>query len=129
MTPETLLYRQVNESWVQQGVPSSQTFRPTQKDKGKPSVYDGDIIESAEASYSHWTEELELTSVGVLAVTQGECSDRSLPVTTDGEPFPSHATIDFTGCNSNGEIKRLAGELTKLAVDRDWQYRPDDNAG
>ncbi len=39
---------QVNESWLQQGVPSSQTFKPTQKDKGKPSVYDGDIIVSAE---------------------------------------------------------------------------------
>jgi len=131
VTPETLLYRQVNESWVQQGVPSSQTFRPTKKDEGKPSVYDGDIIESAEASYLHWTEELELSSVGVLAVTQGECSglDRSLPVNTDGDPFPAHATIDFNVCESKGEIKRLAGELTRLAVERGWQYRPDDNAG
>jgi hypothetical protein len=44
MNPETLLYRHVNQDWVQQGVPSSQTFRPTQKDHGKLSVYDGDII-------------------------------------------------------------------------------------
>jgi hypothetical protein len=122
--PETLLYRQVNASWLQQGVPSSQTFRPTPKDAKKPSVYDGDIIETAEASYIHWTEELKLTSVGVLAVTENECSQRGLPVVTDGVPFPAHATIDFTKCKSTGEIKRLAGQLTEAAVARDWQFLP-----
>ena len=63
MNPETLLDRHVNQSWVQQGVPSSQTFRPTQKDNGKLSVYDGDIIVSAEAVYEHWTKHLRLGSV------------------------------------------------------------------
>ena len=57
---------------------------PTPKDFGKPSVYDGDIIGTAEASYLHWTEELKLTSVGVLAVTAGECSRLSLQAVTDG---------------------------------------------
>ena len=118
----------MNETWVQQGVPSSQTFRPTPKDKGKPSVYDGDIIGSAEASYVHWTMELELTSAGVLAVTQEDCSTRNLPVVTDGNPFPSHATIDFNGCKSTNEIRRLAGELTKLAFARGWQFRPTEAA-
>jgi hypothetical protein len=122
--PETLLYRQVNQSWLQLGIPSSQTFRPTQKDEGKPSVYDGDIIVTAEASYLHWTQEMNLTSVGVLAVTEAECSVKSLPAITDGIDFPAHATINFTGCASKGEIKRLAGELTKLAVDRGWQHQP-----
>lgn len=124
MTPETPLFRQVNESWLQQGVPSSQTFRPTQKDAGKPSVYDGDIIVSAEASYLHWTQELKLTSVGVLAVTAAECSGMKLPAVTDGIDFPAHATIDFTGCASKNEVKRLAGELTTLALARGWQHRP-----
>ena len=124
MKPETLLYRQVNENWLQQGVPSSQTFRPTTKDAGKPSVYDGDIIETAEASYAHWTQELKLRSVGVLAVTEKECSQRGLSAVTDGIPFPAHATIDFTKCESNGEIRRLSGQLTELAIARDWQFRP-----
>ncbi len=128
MSPETLLYRQVNESWLQQGVPSSQTFRPTQKDNGKPSVYDGDIIVSAEAAYIHWTQDLKLTSFGVLAVTEAECSGKNLPAITDGIDFPAHATIDFTGCASNGEIKRLAGELTKLSVARGWQHQPGEPA-
>jgi hypothetical protein len=123
-----LLYRQVNASWLQQGVPSSQTFRPTQKDQGKPSVYDGDVIGTAEAAYVHWTQELVLTSVGVLAVTEAECSAHGLPAVTDGNPYSSHATIDFTGCKSNGEVRRFAGELTKLAVVRDWQYRPPEAA-
>lgn len=128
MSPQTLLYRQVNESWLQLGVPSSQTFRPTQKDKGKPSVYDGDIIVSAVAAYIHWTQELKLKSVGVLAVTEAECSARNLPAITDGIPFPAHATIDFTQCQSSGEIKRLAGELTKISVARGWQHVPGDPA-
>lgn len=128
MSPQTLLYRQVNESWLQQGAPSSQTFRPTQKDNGKPSVYDGDIIVSAEAAYIHWTEDLKLTSVGVLAVTEAECSGKNLPAVTDGVPFPAHATIDFTKCTSTGEIKRLAGELTKLSVARRWQHQPGEPA-
>lgn len=124
MKPETLLYRQVHESWLQQGVPSSQTFRPTPKDFGKPSVYDGDVIGSAEASYLHWTEELKLTSVGVLAVTESECAGLKLLAVTDGIPFPAHATIDFTGCKSSGEIKRQAGVLTQLACARGWQHQP-----
>ena len=128
MNPETLLYRQVNESWLQRGVPSSQTFRPTPTDASKPSVYDGDVIGSAEAAYAHWAQELKLTSAGVLAVTEAECSQRSLPAVTDGKPFPSHATIDFTGCKSNGEIERLAGELTQCAVARGWRHQPREAA-
>ena len=128
MRPETLLYRHVNESWLQQGVPSSQTFRPTQKDNGKLSVYDGDIIVSAEAAYIHWTQDLKLTSVGVLAVTEAECSGMNLPAITDGIDFPAHATIDFNRCASNGEIKKLAGELTRLSVDRGWQHQPGEPA-
>jgi len=124
LKPETLLYRQVHESWLQLGIPSSQTFRPTPKDNGKSSVYDGDIIGSAEASYRHWTEELMLTSVGVLAVTEGECTELKLPAITDGIPFPAHATIDFTGCKSSSEAKRQAGALTKSAYTRGWQHQP-----
>ena len=125
MRADTLLYRQVHASWMQDGVPSSQTFRPTQKDQGKPSVYDGDIIGSAESAYEHWTQELKLTSVGVLAVTQAECAGHNLPAVTDGVPFPAHATIDFTACSSGGMVKRLAGELTRLAVTRGWQYEAE----
>lgn len=128
MKPETLLYRQVHENWIQLGVPSSQTFRPTPKDEGKPSVYDADVIGTAEASYLHWTTDLKLTSVGVLAVTEAECSSRKLQAVTDGIPFPAHATIDFTNCKTNNEIRRLAGELIKLALARDWQHRPGESA-
>jgi len=124
MTPRTLLYRHVNQSWMQQGVPSSQTFRPTLKDKGKLSVYDGDIIVSAEAAYEHWTRDLRLGSVGVLAVTEAECSRLNLPAVTDGVPFPAHATIDFTNCPST-EIKRLSVRLKQHSLERGWQYRPD----
>jgi hypothetical protein len=64
-------------------------------------IFDGeqlsDLIVCAEAAYIHWTQDLKLTSVGVLAVTEAECSGKNLPAFTDGIEFPVHATIDFTG--------------------------------
>ena len=42
MTDETLLLRQVHPSFLQDGVVSSQVFRPTPKDECKLSAYDGD---------------------------------------------------------------------------------------
>ena len=47
MTPETLLHRMVHPTWLQNGLPTSQTFRPTPKDAGRLSVYDGSQIPPA----------------------------------------------------------------------------------
>ena len=65
MTDDTLLLRQVNPAWIQDGRITSQVFRPTPKDSKRLSVYDGDQI-SAEDAWSHYVRELELESVGVL---------------------------------------------------------------
>ena len=60
MTPATLLLRQVNPSWIKNGRITSQVFKPTPKDAGCLSVYDGDQI-TAEASWRHYTIELEMS--------------------------------------------------------------------
>ncbi len=73
MTPNTLLWRQVHPNFIQQEIPTSQAFRPSTKDKEKPSVDNGDII-SAEQSYLNYTKK-GYESGGVLAVTVGECKE------------------------------------------------------
>ena len=45
MTPDTLLFRQVNPGWIREGRVTSQAFKPTAKDEKKLSVYDGDQAE------------------------------------------------------------------------------------
>lgn len=52
MTHETLLHRQVHPSWIQEGRVTSQAFKPTPKDEGMLSVYDGDVS-GPEESWRH----------------------------------------------------------------------------
>ncbi len=123
MTLDTLLLRQVNPGWIREGRVTSQAFKPTAKDQGKLSVYDGDQM-TAQQAYCHYTHKLGLTSVGVMALTVAECGKQELPVTPDPEPFPEHVVIDFRDC-SNADIKTKAKYLTRAAVLRGWQYRVD----
>lgn len=123
MRPETLLFRQVNPHWIREGRVTSQAFRPTAKDKGRLSVYDGDQL-TAEQAHVHYTCHLGLPSVGVLAVNVEECGQQGLPVTPDPEPFPEHVVIDFSGC-SHRDVRTKAKHLTGASVGRGWQFRLD----
>ncbi len=123
MTPQTLLLRQINPNWVQGDRVTSQAFRPTNKDQGLLSVYDGDRM-TPQAAWIHYTSELKLSSVGAQAVTVQECADLQLFARPDPAPFPEHAVIDFTGL-SRGDIERKAKELRRLAEERGWLYKPE----
>ena len=121
MTKDTLLYRQVNPSWIQNGEPSSQVFAPTPKDEKKLSVYDGEQI-NAEDSWKHYTNTLGLSSKGTLAITVSECEDEDLVVVPDPETFKEHTLVDFSNCSTN-QIKNKAKKLKQKALDRDWCYK------
>ena len=125
MTDDTLLLRQVNPAWIQDGRITSQVFRPTPKDSKRLSVYDGDQI-SAEDAWRHYVRELELASAGVLAVTVAECDTHALSVEPDPDRFAAHAVIKFDN-NSNAQIVRKAKHLKRLAETRGWQYRAEEN--
>jgi len=125
MTPETLLLRQINPSWIQNNRVTSQAFKPTPKDEKKLSVYDGDQID-AEASWRHFSGSQGLQSIGVLAVSHRECTDQDLDVQPSPERFPEHVDISFEGANSNTAIKRLAQLLTAAALERGWQFRANE---
>ena len=123
MRPETLLFRQVNPHWIREGRVTSQAFRPTAKDEGRLSVYDGDQL-TAEQAYVHYTSRLSLASAGVLAVNVEECGQQGLPVTSDPDPFPEHVLIDFSNC-SNTETRTKAQHLRRAALHRGWQFQVD----
>jgi hypothetical protein len=58
-----LLYRQVHPSFVRDGRPTSQAFRPTPKDENKLSVARGSLT-TEKAAYEHHTVALGLGSAG-----------------------------------------------------------------
>lgn len=121
MTPDTLLYRQIHPNFIQNGRPTTQAFRPTPKDENQLSVYDGDKIQP-QASWQHYTDVLKLSSAGVMAVTNAECSAQSLPVIADGKPFAEHCSIDFSSLKKSA-VEKAAKVLAACAVARGWQYQ------
>lgn len=123
MNDQTLLYRQVHPSWVQQGRVTSQAFRPTPKDENKLSLYDGDKV-TAEKSWHHFTTVLSLTSAGVLAISMSDCKSVNLSPTPDPIPFPEHVILDFGALNNNG-IAKVSKTLRNFADKRGWQFRSE----
>lgn len=122
MNSETLLFRQINPGFVQQGRPTSQAFRPTPKDENQLSVYNGEMI-SAPASWHHYTEKLKFQSAGVMAISCAECSIEQLNVIEDGVPFQAHCSIDFSGLKKS-EIEKKSKKLAAFAKERDWCFLP-----
>jgi hypothetical protein len=122
MNSQTLLFRQIHPSWIQQGRATSQAFTPTQKDATQLSVYDGDQI-TAEESWKHYTDILGLNSYGTLAITISECNNVQLSVIPDPNPFPEHAYIDFGGLSGN-QIKNKSKYLRSVSNSRGWVFLP-----
>ena len=87
------------------------------------SVYDGDLTTPGQ-SYRHYTEELRLSSTGLMAVTASECRAIDLSPSSDPELFPEHAVIDFSGL-SEKSIKTKAKILKSRAMARGWLYRDE----
>ena len=119
---EHLRHRQVHPDWVQDGEFSSQAFKPTQKDEGKLSVYDGKQIK-ADDSFTHYTVVQKLRSGGVVSVSTVEVDGAGLRWLIDGVPFPQHGHIDFSGL-SGSQIKAKSVQLKTMALARGWTYRP-----
>ena len=123
MNSDTLLYRMVSPSFLRYGLATSSAFRPSRKDNGRLSVYDGAQI-SPQAAYEHYAS-LGYQAVGVLAVTVSECESLDLAVTPDPlSGFPEHTTIDFTTL-SRKDIEIASRALRERANARGWQYRPN----
>jgi hypothetical protein len=120
MTETTVLLRQIHPSFVQNGRPTSQAFRPTPKDENQLSVYDGDQI-AADVAWEHYTSSLELASVGVFGLSVAECTEQSLEVKPDPAPFPEHVLIDFSAFSPR-EIEKKSKLLKSKAEARGLLY-------
>ncbi|MFN9304278.1 MAG: hypothetical protein ACK6DA_16085, partial [Candidatus Kapaibacterium sp.] len=127
MDKDTLLLRQVHPSWmvgdtISQQVFSSQTFRPTPKDNGLLSVYNGEVFD-AYAAFDHFTSQGH-PSVGVVAVTPAECESIPVPVLDDNNPFHGHCSLDYRNLSGTG-IKKAASTLKANAQERGWLYKQE----
>jgi hypothetical protein len=129
-TSDSLFYRQVNPSWLADGVPSSQAFGPTPKDEDKLSVDDASKV-SAEGSWRHFMEKLGLRSVGTWAVSMGEVEEAgdlvvaASPKVVAEDPAknnPAHCHVDFSQVSSKGQKRRKAQHLAMKATARGCLY-------
>ena len=114
MRPETLMLRQVNSQWIQDGRLSSLAFRASRQHDFLISVYDGSAISPLD-SMDHFKEVAGLDTVGVWAVTVAEAGSHGVPVELSpikGNPF--HAHLDCRE-RSGGELKRLSNHLRNSA--------------
>jgi hypothetical protein len=121
MTDSTMLLRQIHPAFVQADQATSQAFRPTPKDDGRLSVYDGDKI-AAEKAWAHYTGTLGLESAGVMGLLVEECAEANVNPEVDAVPFPEHCIIDF-GHLSNKAADNAAKVLKRAANARGWLHR------
>lgn len=131
LSDDELLYRQVHPSFVRDGRPSSQAFRPTVKDDGKLSVARGSLT-TPKAAYEHHTGALGLASAGTWALTVGECTVQALPARPDPLTSPpekvadpAHAVVDFSGV-SRSQATAKGTRLARCASDRGRLHPPTD---
>lgn len=121
MNSKTILIRQVHPTFVQEGRVTSQAFRPTPKDQGKLSTYDGDQID-AKSAWCHYAEVLGFESAGAYGLAVSEVVSLELTVAPDPKPFPEHVLIDFTQFNRQ-QIQKKSKKLKAIAVSRGWLYQ------
>jgi hypothetical protein len=115
------LLRQIHPTFVQNGRPTSQAFRPTPKDENQLSVYNGAMITAATAWHYH-TETLNLESTGVMGLKHAECAEQQLSVIEDGVPIPAHCYIDFSGVSKH-DAERKSKRLAAFAKERGWLFQ------
>jgi len=115
---DELLFRQVFPGWIdEEGVLSSQAFRPSKGDKGKLSIA-RESLTTAEEAFKYYTTELCLSSAGTWAVTVGETLDAGLESFDEkDERVPAHGFIDFRELGRN-EAERRAKRLLARAKAR-----------
>ncbi|AHH20822.1 hypothetical protein NONO_c60460 [Nocardia nova SH22a] len=128
-----LVWRNVNPGFLDNGVLSSQAFRPTPKDKSKLSGARQAKV-SAEKHFHEFTTELNLSSAGVWAVSVAEANAQDVRCVYDAEaatrppdPCPAgHTYFDFQP-HGTGARKRISRVLSDKAAARGCQHsRPEE---
>jgi hypothetical protein len=118
------LFRQVHPSQFPNGLPSSEAFVPSERDKYLLSTL-RERVGPIEA-YRRWTEDLGFVSVGTYGITVAEIQTESLTAIDDAEATsqPDHASVDFTSVPSKGQRKQIGRRLRDAAVARGCLHQP-----
>jgi len=109
-------FRQVNPSWIQQGIPSRQAFMPTRKDTGKLSL-DRSASTTAKQAHDNF-HSLGLNSDSVFGITPEECAEDPNPIECFESPLennPHHSHADFNGL-TNSQMKAKSQDLLRKAI-------------
>lgn len=118
LVDETMLLRQVNPAFIQNGVISSQVYKPTKKDNDKLSMYNGDKF-TAEDSFNHFLGLSDTNkSSGVVGVTKAQCDTVGVPSLEDNDPFDRHCHLDFTDIS----IKSKSKLLKAVSINNGWLF-------
>jgi hypothetical protein len=127
---EELLLRQVNPGFIRAGRPSSKVFEPKPRDEGMLSI-GIERRRAAQDAYEFFVKIPKCRSVGIIAVTVGDCLNEALPahyaplVHADGDPLDddAHGIIDFRRTSVElYEEKAIA--LHRAAMARGYVYQP-----
>lgn len=122
-----LLLRHIHPSWVRDGAPTSQAFKPSQKDQGKLSTARGSLTTAAAAFALH-TGPMRLAAAGTWAVSVAEVGEDPVPLSAFGDPVvepvpdPAHAYIDFAG--QDRKATETKAKLLKAAALRRGRQHP-----
>ena len=119
-----LLFRQIHPDFIEDdGLPSSQPFRPTRKDENKLSV-DRSSLTTAERSYLSYTAK-KYSSKAVYGLTVGEFDEEKIVCEEDpSEDNRAHAFADYSDWPT-GQQKKKAKRLRTKAIYRGKLYPLD----
>jgi hypothetical protein len=127
--PDERLWRQVHPQYHDNGVLSSQAFRPNSGDNGLLST-SREQKQTAVGAYEFHVNEAKLQSDGTWAVTVGEVVGQSCRALDDGDAVlgrllpPGHTSIDMRAHGSSGQ-RKIGTALSRLAARRGRFHPPE----
>jgi len=117
-----VLFRQIHPNFIESGEPSSDRFRPSEKDKNQLSV-DRSSISTAAESHALYTK-TGSASAAVYGVSVGEFEAETIgcvsdPVSATGKELgnPAHALANYSTHTAKNQ-KVVALRLKRLAISR-----------
>lgn len=119
---DEVLFRQIHPTFLHNGEPASDRFKPYPNDHGLMSV-DRSALTSAAASHALYVS-TGLQSAAVFGVSVGEldaegvpCQEDPLPATSTTPANPAHALADYNA-HDDKKQKNISKRLKRKAVAR-----------
>jgi hypothetical protein len=117
-----VLYRQIHPSYLHEGIPSSDRFRPSARDMNKLSVDRGSLVTAAESHANYTSSGKASAAVFGLSVREFNvenigCCSAPVFKTDETEENLAHALADYSPHVDSAQ-KLVAKRLQRLAIIR-----------